>query len=97
MIDSLLATLGQLPLPALLLQAQARPQLPPLMKVKVYTALILLMVVMLGLIIFNRLMARWARRAGGYQGDRRPHSYTSEDDDWTRRPLIDDDLSDYDD
>lgn len=97
MIDSLLILLEQSHFPALLMQAEARPQLPPLMKVKVYTALILLMVVMLGLIIFNRLMARWARKAGGYQGDRRPQrDYSADDDDWTRRPLVEEPSDDDD-
>lgn len=83
------------------LLAHAPGEVSPLIRVKAFTALVLLLVILLFLIVFNRLMARWARGAGNKAATRgkrtSPPPYNPDSDDWTRRRLIDDDFSDDDD
>jgi hypothetical protein len=83
MTDLLLTSLGHW---QLLAQAS---RLPPLIKVKVYLALLFLLIILLFLIVFNRLMARWARLSSRSSSADRKRSSSLDQDDWARRPLID--------
>ena len=93
-----LAKIGGAALAILAQAAESSPEeVPPLFKVKAYLILILLMLVLLGLIVFNRLMARWARRSTDAARKRRQQgaqrsTYDPDADDWAQQPMVDDNL-----